>query len=131
MWGKIKAVSGDERTFTAILLVTVALAAFGLGRLSLDHRPAPVREVGAVSIQKSPTRTSTEVEAQTSADSKDSNDVAEDGQGGYVGSKNGTKYHLPSCPGAKQITKENLVRFETKEEAEAAGYSKASNCPGL
>jgi hypothetical protein len=51
--------------------------------------------------------------------------------GGYVASKNGTKYHLPWCSGAKRILEENKVWFKTKEEAEAAGYAAAANCPGI
>ena len=53
------------------------------------------------------------------------------GQEGYVASKNGTKYHLPWCGSAKQIKEENKVFFGTKAEAEAAGYTPASNCPGI
>ena len=49
----------------------------------------------------------------------------------YVASKNGTSYHLPDCPGAKQIKPENKVEFKTKEEAEKAGYKPAGNCPGI
>ncbi len=52
-------------------------------------------------------------------------------EGGYVASKNGTKYHLPWCSGAKRILEENKVWFETKEAALAAGYTPAANCPGL
>jgi methylphosphotriester-DNA--protein-cysteine methyltransferase len=48
-----------------------------------------------------------------------------------VASKSGTKYHLPTCPGAKQIKSTNLITFNSKQEAEAAGYTPASNCPGL
>jgi len=49
----------------------------------------------------------------------------------YVASKNGTKYYLPACGTAKRIKEENKVWFGTKEEAEAAGYGPAANCPGL
>jgi methylphosphotriester-DNA--protein-cysteine methyltransferase len=52
-------------------------------------------------------------------------------EGGYVASKNGTKYHLPWCGSAKQIKEENKVWFATKEEAEAAGYTPAANCKGI
>lgn len=48
-----------------------------------------------------------------------------------VGSKNGTKYHLPTCPGAKQIAEKNLIKFESIEEARSRGYTPASNCKGL
>ena len=49
----------------------------------------------------------------------------------FVASKNGTKYYLPNCSGAKRIKPENLIGFPSREAAEAAGYGKAANCPGL
>jgi hypothetical protein len=49
----------------------------------------------------------------------------------YMASKNGTKYYLPTCGTAKRIKEENRIWFATKEEAEAAGYGPAANCPGL
>lgn len=49
----------------------------------------------------------------------------------YVASKNGTKYYLPSCSTANRILEENRVWFGTKDEAAAAGYEPAANCPGL
>lgn len=48
-----------------------------------------------------------------------------------VGSKNGTKYHYPWCSGAQRIKEENKIWFSSAEEAKRAGYSAASNCPGL
>jgi methylphosphotriester-DNA--protein-cysteine methyltransferase len=51
--------------------------------------------------------------------------------GSYVASKNGTKYHYPWCSGAKRIKDENKVWFDTVEQARAAGYTPAANCPGL
>lgn len=49
----------------------------------------------------------------------------------YMASKNGTKYYLPTCGTAKRIKEENRIWFATKEEAEAAGFGPAANCPGL
>lgn len=51
--------------------------------------------------------------------------------GTYVASKNGTKFYLPSCGGSKRIKEENKIWFDTKDEAIAAGYGPAANCPGL
>lgn len=56
---------------------------------------------------------------------------AEPGPQVYMASKNGTKYYLPTCGTAKRIKEENRVWFATKDEAVAAGYSPAANCPGL
>lgn len=51
--------------------------------------------------------------------------------GAYLASKNGTKYYLSTCGSAKRIKPENIIWFQTKQEAEAAGYGPAANCPGL
>lgn len=51
--------------------------------------------------------------------------------GQLVASKSGTKYHLPNCPGAKQIKESNKIFFNSVEEATRAGYTPAANCPGL
>lgn len=51
--------------------------------------------------------------------------------GAYMASKNGTKYYLPTCSSANRIKAENRVWFASREEAEAAGYAPAANCPGL
>lgn len=53
------------------------------------------------------------------------------GEGNYVASKNGTKYYLPSCAGANQISDANKVWFVSASAAEEAGYSPATNCKGL
>jgi hypothetical protein len=51
--------------------------------------------------------------------------------GKYVASKNGTKYYLPSCSGAKSISEANKIWFSTKEEAEKAGYTPSATCKGI
>jgi methylphosphotriester-DNA--protein-cysteine methyltransferase len=48
-----------------------------------------------------------------------------------VASKSGSIYYLPNCSGVKNIKDENKVWFATEEDAAAAGYGKAANCPGL
>lgn len=46
--------------------------------------------------------------------------------GVYVGSKNGTKYYTPGCPGTNRIKPENYVWFQSVEDATLQGYSKGS-----
>lgn len=53
------------------------------------------------------------------------------GSGPYVVSKTGTKYYLATCGNAKKIKDTNRVYFASKAEAEAKGFTAASNCPGL
>lgn len=44
-------------------------------------------------------------------------------EGKFVGSVNSDLYHDPSCPSASRIKPANQVWFESREEAEKAGYS--------
>lgn len=49
-------------------------------------------------------------------------------EGSVVGSKNGSKYHLPRCSGANAIKEENKIWFASESAAQAAGYTRAGNC---
>lgn len=40
----------------------------------------------------------------------------------FVGSRNSTLYHLPTCASAKRIKPENIVCFVSAEDAAARGY---------
>ncbi len=51
-----------------------------------------------------------------------------DTSGGFVASKNGTKYFPTSCGSAKTIKEENKIIFQSTSEAESAGYTPAKNC---
>lgn len=53
-------------------------------------------------------------------------EVPQEGQ--FVGSKNSTKYHLPSCRFAKKIKPENQVWFSSEEEATSKGYKPCGTC---
>lgn len=46
-------------------------------------------------------------------------------QGAFAGSKNGTKYYTPGCAGLNRIKPENLIWFQTKEDATLQGYTPA------
>lgn len=48
--------------------------------------------------------------------------------GTYVGSVDSDKYHIPGCRFADNILPENEIWFDTKEEAQAAGYSPCGVC---
>lgn len=115
---KIKPIISDQRTFTSLVLVLVAVTAFGLGRRSAAEPLAPAAAV--------------ETAAAPSSDMAAS--VAETAglpETYYVASQNGSVYHLPYCAGAKRISEANKITFASKAEAEAAGYRPAANCPGL
>lgn len=107
--------------FLAGSFFLIAVISFGLGRLSFmmenrtEKMPVRVEENGAVLGL--------------------AGKQGVEGQGNeallYLGSKNGTVYHLPSCSGAKRIAEENKIWFSSKEEAEGLGYRPAKNCDGL
>lgn len=124
MLEKLKSFIVDDTVFTAALLVMVAIASFGLGQQS----EAVSRSKTAEATKKP------DISIQGDAFVTQSAFVASSTTRGsllVIASKSGSKYHLPNCPGAKQIKEANKVEFDSVEAAEAAGYTPAANCPGL
>lgn len=117
---KINSWLADDAVFLSLLVTLVGTASFGLGRQSsgLESTISDNSITGNV-IEP----LNREYLANESTNSVE-NAV-------YVGSKNSDKYHLPWCSGAKRIVEANKVTFTSKEEAEAAGYKPAANCPGI
>ncbi len=50
-------------------------------------------------------------------------------EGTIIGNNNSKSYHRPDCPGYRAMAEKNRVFFKSVEEAEAAGYKRAGNCP--
>ncbi|MDP3772136.1 MAG: hypothetical protein Q8Q94_02020 [bacterium] len=137
---KVKEVFEEHRSdfFIAAIIFLTALASFGLGRLSVIWpRSDPL------TISDLPSRDSSSPAIQAAVDIpplKNNPDntttvrgVAQSvaGEGRYVASKSGTRYHFSWCPSALKIKKENKLIFATAAEARAKGYTPAANCPGL
>ena len=118
---KIWLKSSNSDIYLTVIIVMVALISFALGRISvLKEKKFDIEIIGAQEV-KPPLGSLTS-----------KSEGPPDGQAGnLVGSKNGTAYHLLTCPGAKQIKEENKIYFSTKEDAQKAGYHPAGNCPGL
>jgi hypothetical protein len=120
----------DSRYFVAVVIILLTIIAFALGRISglQDKREAvriinnspPGRVLGASTSSPNPSPCEGEGCSAISTSS-----------GQVVASKNGTKYHYPWCAGAKQISAQNIITFNSTEEARAKGYTPASNCKGL
>jgi hypothetical protein len=119
------------------------LASFGLGSLfqaQAEHQPIVVLQTVRPPFD-SPSNSSGVAQVRESSNvsepvaSKNSTveiiKVQEKVDEKIVASKTGKSYHLASCPGAKQISKSNLITFTSIEEAKAAGYVAAKNCKGL
>ena len=73
------------------------------------------------------TAKATTVAASTSAQTTTASSTAATGE--IIGNKNSKIYHRPNCPGYNNVSEKNQVKFKSVEEAEAAGYRAAKNCP--
>ena|SRR3989338_5873160 len=119
-----------KRVFVPIVVVLVAIFAFGLGRLSKieDNKSSLIIEqTGDTSIAGLRNEPNNIVPSTESGGEVKGLVTT----GKYVASKSGTKYHYPWCPGASQIKEANKIYFNTPDAAIAAGYGPAANCPGL
>jgi len=117
---KLKALIMDDVYFYTVLIIVISALSFGLGRWSVQDTALVSPPSQIVLTEQSAT-----VGAAQAKESPQSPDAS---TGTYVASKKGTKYHLPSCPGAKQMSDKNKVYFDSEEVAKAAGYSRAKNC---
>jgi hypothetical protein len=132
MLEKLKVLITDDQVFTSLLVVLVAVASFGLGRASVTPVTHDIGTDSQPDALADRVRVYEAVPATVSATTPPAHggtDVQEEGE--VVASKTGTKYHLPSCSGARTIKLENRIMFPTRAAAEAAGYAPAANCPGL
>lgn len=110
---RIKSLAGHALGEWGLVVVVflVALASFGLGRLSALESAKP-----PVSIEMAPTL------------------QAARGMylgGLYVAARSGSAYYYPWCAGASKIVPANQVWFQSEAAAKAAGYAPAKNCKGL
>jgi hypothetical protein len=112
--------------FTAVCVVLVAISSFALGRISSIKE---IREPIRIIQEKQENLEIIENKGEVKGASVSS--VVPVSSGEVVGSKNGTKYHYPWCPGASQIAEKNKVTFASIEEARSKGYTPAANCKGL
>lgn len=126
-----------EYMLTALIIVVSCLS-FYLGRMSVAREniqplsmPASIVQYNTILENTNATSSKKTTDIGTTTSGTETSLISKEAQGKYVASKKGTKYHLPWCPGAKQIKEENKLWFDSTEEAEKAGYAKATNCKGL
>ncbi len=127
MTEKLKSWLLNDQIFYGIMVILVAISSFVLGRLSVDSgntaKPT-IQMIEPITLTATaPLAKSIEATQKTGNNTDTLNQL--------VASKNGKRYYLKSCSGAKRIKPENLVSFDSRESAEAAGYTKAANCSGL
>lgn len=121
----LRALGNRRDAVLPLLIVLVGLASFGLGRLSAFDEAR-----GGLRLDAAP-----ELLPANDGNVKHSQGAvvgqAAQAQGQFVASRSGVAYHYPWCSGAKRISDENKIYFESRREAEQAGYRAAKNCPGL
>lgn len=113
----------ETPVFLSLLIILVAFASFGLGRLSLlEERKVPVKIENTI-LEKNVNDTA-KIEGVENIIINDSqSDLTK-----VFASKNGTKYYYTWCGGISRISEQNKVTFSSAKEAESAGYSIAANC---
>lgn len=112
------------RLALGIGIFSAGLAGYSLGILRdnaqsqtpLTMNIVPPQEVSVPQVLGDTAKTSPTITA------KAENVVMPEGKCAFVGSKNSTLYHLPTCAPAKRIKETNRVCFTSKEVAEAKGY---------
>lgn len=131
----IKRFISDDRSYFALILIVVSVGSFGLGRLSLestsDVPPPRSSSTQSAAVVAPLSKVQTEVATNDSSLIPTSTSVFDTTPLQLVASRNGTKYHRLDCPGAKQITEQNKITFDSIATARAAGYTPAANCKGL
>lgn len=118
----------NDQLFYGLVVILIGIASFGLGRAS-SFETAQIEPV--IQMIEPITLTANAVATNPSTAAQGSSPQAIDSQKPFLASKNGTRYYLSSCSGAKRIKSENIIYFSTREAAESAGYTKAINCAGL
>jgi len=116
-----------REVYTAALIILVAFASFGLGRLSkIEETRVPIQ------IEYPQTTAATRLVGGQDAATAAALLPPQTKTGGQVvAAKTGAKYYFPWCSGAARISDANKVWFNSIEEARKAGYAPASNCKGL
>lgn len=96
----------------------------------ITERAAPKpKSSGASASASTAAASSAPVASSTSARTATAPPAATAAGGSIIGNKNSKIYHRPDCPGYKNVSEKNQAKFNTVEEAEAAGYRAAKNCP--
>lgn len=117
----------ESSWWTISIMILVAIIAFSWGKYSnINSNREPIKVI----YPNQTVATTTEISKTVNSASQAAAVVTSD-SGKVVGSKNSTKYHYPWCPGAKQIAPQNLITFNSVEEARGKGYTPAANCKGL
>lgn len=103
-----------------VIIILVGLGSFELGRLSKENANSGIKIEYPDQIDYLPGNAIESVNfTKTYTPSTDKT---------FFASNRGSKYYSLGCSGGRTIKPENRIYFETKEEAEKAGYELSSSC---
>ncbi|MFA6076747.1 MAG: hypothetical protein WC735_01585 [Candidatus Paceibacterota bacterium] len=106
-----------------IIVILVGLGSFELGRLSKENINSGIK------IEYGDQMENQLANAISTTNSTEKENVSGTTIGkNFFASNRGSKYYSIGCSAGKTIKQENRVYFETKEEAETAGYELSSSC---
>jgi|GEM_PF-230047 len=125
--GRVEENRLTQRLFLPLFILLVATLSFGLGRLSQEGTNSGIEIKYDPSLSALIESGGEEAGQATALKAVEALEKTLS-TGVVVASKNGSKYHYPHCPGAKQIKEENKVEFASAQDAEASGYTLAGNC---
>jgi len=129
IYSQEKGLKIKDDLYIVIMIILVATASFGLGKLSsYEKSRTPISIINTRNaIYKDVFDTG------LSSSTKNQLPVNQPVQvsGEVVASKSGTKYYYPWCSGVSKIKEDNKVWFKSIEDAKLAGLTPASNCVGL
>ncbi|OGI67501.1 hypothetical protein A3A05_01525 [Candidatus Nomurabacteria bacterium RIFCSPLOWO2_01_FULL_41_12] len=104
---------------TVIIVILVGLGSFGLGRLSKSAQNPGIQieysDEDLLKVENQEANVISSVEENVAGKT-------------FFASNRGTKYYSVGCSAGKTIKQENRVYFDTREEAEKAGYGLSSSC---
>ncbi len=110
-----------------IIVILVGLGSFELGRLSKENTTSGIKiEYPDQNLNQEASVISSEDSFQIT--NKISPTISNSAGKNFFASNRGSKYYSIGCSAGKTIKQENRVYFETKEEAEVAGYELSSSC---
>lgn len=115
---------------TVFIIILVGLGSFGLGRLSnsSQHTDITVEYTNPPPLNTSSNAISALKSVQSPKIEQNTPKPKKAQFGAYFASNRGSKYYSIGCSGGKTLKEENKIYFQTKEEAEKAGYEISSSC---
>jgi hypothetical protein len=112
-----------------LIILLVGLISFGLGRLSKNTEKGDIRleyvpqEANVYKIEDLALK-----QAENRVNTQNTSSGQNTASGKFFASNRGKKYYPLNCSAGKSIKIENRIYFDSKEQAEKAGYELSSSC---